>query len=90
MTFFVLGADGNRDRAVNFEDLLVLARNYGHSGRTFSQGNFDYSADGKVDFNDLLLLARQYNSTVAAPAALEVSNVAPTRRREAFAETVIT
>ncbi len=60
--FFVLAADAGRDRAVNFDDLLIVAQNYGSTGKTFSQGNFDYDPAGKVDFDDLLILAQNYGS----------------------------
>jgi hypothetical protein len=67
--FFVLAGDGNRDRRVGFEDLVILAQNYGRTGKTFSQGNFNYDAGGKVDFEDLVLLAQRYGTTLAPPAA---------------------
>lgn len=64
--FFVLPGDANRDRLVNFDDLLTLARNYNTaSGRTWQQGDFD--GNGAVNYDDLLILARAYNSAVAAP-----------------------
>ncbi|MFT3784769.1 MAG: Calx-beta domain-containing protein [Tepidisphaeraceae bacterium] len=72
--FHVLVGDFDRDGTVNFNDLLILAANYGQSGRTFSQGNADYSADGTVAFSDLLQLASRYgtklfsNVAVAAPS----------------------
>lgn len=61
--FHVLLGDANRDRSVNFDDLLVLAQNYDAAG-TFSQGDFDY--DGTVEFDDLLLLAQRYGNAFAA------------------------
>ncbi len=64
--FHVLAGDANRDRVVNFSDLLILAQNYGQSNRTFSQGNFDYSSDGFVGFSDLLLLAQRYGDSILA------------------------
>jgi hypothetical protein len=57
-------ADANRDRRVDFADLLIVAQNYGQTGRTFSQGNFDYSFDGSVGFGDLLILAQNYNASL--------------------------
>ncbi|MFT3788441.1 MAG: polysaccharide lyase family protein [Tepidisphaeraceae bacterium] len=63
MDFFVLAGDVNRDHTVNFTDLLVLAANYGSSGRTYSQGDLNY--DGSVDFGDLLILAAKYGTTLA-------------------------
>jgi hypothetical protein len=62
--FFVLAGDANRDRRVNFDDLLVLAANYNQSPRTFSQGDFTY--DGRVNFDDLLILASRYNTSLSA------------------------
>lgn len=67
--FHILAGDANRDRRVDFADLLVLARNYNQSGRTYSEGNFDYSSDGLVGFGDLLILAREYNGSLSADFA---------------------
>ncbi|HQY87531.1 MAG TPA: Ig-like domain-containing protein [Tepidisphaeraceae bacterium] len=64
--FYVLAGDANRDRVVNFNDLLIVSQNYGLANRTFSQGNFDYSANGLVDFGDLLIIAQQYEITLPA------------------------
>jgi rhamnogalacturonan endolyase len=69
LDYFVLAGDANRDRSVNFDDLLILASNYNTAGRTFSQGDFDYT--GTVNFDDLLILASRYNGSLAgAPAAI--------------------
>ena len=65
--FFVLAGDANRDRVVNFTDLLAVARNYNGTGKTWADGDFD--GNGNVNFNDLLLLARAYNTVLAPPPA---------------------
>ncbi len=89
IAFFALAADGNRDRAVDFQDLVLLAQNYNTSGKTYFQG--DYSGDGTVDFNDLVILAQHYNKTLLpvtappVPAALAPVNAA---RNPAKAEAV--
>ncbi len=57
---YVKKGDANLDRLVNFDDLLIIAQSYGQSGRSFGQGNFDYSIDRTVNFSDLLILAQQY------------------------------
>jgi hypothetical protein len=75
VSFFVLGGDANRDRTVNFADLLTLAKNYGQTGMTFAEGDFDYN--GLVNFNDLLILARNYGKTLAAPLPAAAPVVAP-------------
>lgn len=80
LSFHILGGDANRDRRVDFSDLLALARNYNQSGKTFSQGNFDYSPDGLVGFSDLLILARNYNGNLPADFARAIASLnAPTR-----------
>jgi hypothetical protein len=68
--FFVLAGDANRDRTVDFADLVILSQNYNLPGKTFSEGNFDYSAGGTVDFQDLVILSQRYNLTLAPPAPL--------------------
>ena len=63
LSFRVVGdADGNG--AVDFADLVRLARNFGKQNADWSQGDFNY--DGQVNFDDLLLLARHYHQNVAA------------------------
>lgn len=62
--FHALSGDANRDGRVDFDDLLLVAQNYGTSGKTFSQGNFSYDAAGMVDFDDLLLIAQRYGTVL--------------------------
>jgi hypothetical protein len=77
--FFVLGGDANRDRKVDFQDLVILSQNYDLTSKTFSQGNVDYSSDGKVDFQDLVILSQKYDlSLPALPSA--ISTKKPTKR----------
>jgi hypothetical protein len=62
--------DSNRDGLVDFDDLLTIAQNYGQTGRTFAQGNFDDDEAGHVNFDDLLALAQHYgqsNVSIATP-----------------------
>jgi CSLREA domain-containing protein len=80
---FVLAGDFNRDRTVNFDDLLLLAANYNQSGKDNARGDASY--DGTVNFDDLLLLAANYNrslpgvtlGSIAAPPAPPVSPLHP-------------
>jgi hypothetical protein len=65
-TFAQLAGDANNNGTVEFQDLVVLSQNYNLSGKTFSQGNFNYDAAGNVDFADLVLLAQRYNLTLPA------------------------
>ena len=73
-SFNHLTGDADNDADVDFRDLVTLAQNYNAGGRTFSQGNFDYSADGRVDFQDLVLLAQKYNTSLPPlPASMMAS-----------------
>lgn len=61
--FYVLSGDFNRDGTVGFDDLLLLAQNYGAvDTATFSKGDIDY--DRSVDFDDLLAFAQRYGATL--------------------------
>jgi hypothetical protein len=81
--FRVLAGDADRNGTVGFSDLVILAQNYGLSGKTFSQGNFDYSAGGTVNFQDLVLLAQHYNVSLETIAAITAPAVEakPTKPR---------
>jgi uncharacterized delta-60 repeat protein len=72
--FFVLAGDANRDRKVDFSDLVTLAQNYGATGKDFSTGDFNY--DTAVDFQDLVILAQHYNTSLPAPAGSPVFGTA--------------
>jgi hypothetical protein len=81
--FFTLAGDANRDRVVNFTDLLTVARNYNKTPATWADGDFNY--DGLVNFTDLLIVARAYNQSLptppppaAAPAMASSESVAST------------
>jgi hypothetical protein len=65
LDFFVLAGDANGDRVVNFDDLLVLAKNYNGVNETWADG--DFNGDGVVNFDDLLVLAKNYNKVLDAP-----------------------
>jgi fibronectin-binding autotransporter adhesin len=68
---YTLPGDADLNFAVNFNDLLSLAQNYGPtSGKVWSQGDFDYN--GGVNFNDLLLLAQNYNQSLSALQASQL------------------
>ncbi len=76
LDFHILPGDADRDRDVDFNDLVTLARNYNQTGRTYSQGNFDYSSDGLVGFSDLVILARNYGGNLSADFARAMGTVA--------------
>ncbi|HEY7156042.1 MAG TPA: hypothetical protein VH575_18910, partial [Gemmataceae bacterium] len=78
--FFVLSADANRDRTVDFNDLVILAQNYNSTGNElWSDG--DFTGDGNVDFNDLVVLAQQYNTSLALPVAAPVPAATPVKAK---------
>jgi hypothetical protein len=65
----VIPGDANVDGRVSFDDLLIIAQQYGTTtGATWLDGDFDSS--GSVEFDDLLTLAQHYGEPI--PAALSV------------------
>jgi len=75
-SFFVLGGDADRNRRVDFNDLVKLAQNYNTVGsKTWSDG--DFNGDRTVDFKDLVILAQRYNTSLGAPGAAAAA-MAPT------------
>jgi hypothetical protein len=60
--------DANADGTVNFDDLLVLAKNYNRLTTRWSEA--DFNSDGVVNFDDLLQLAKNYNATTPQPGAM--------------------
>lgn len=80
LNFFTLAGDADRSGTVDFNDLVVLAQNYGKSDMTFGQGNFNYSVDGLVDFNDLVILAQRYGTSVNLSSMITTTAKAKTRQ----------
>lgn len=62
INFRFFAGDADNSGGVDFNDLVLLARNFNQSGKVFSDGDFDYS--GTVDFNDLVILARNFNQSL--------------------------
>jgi hypothetical protein len=60
---WTLYGDANLDGKVDFNDLLILAQNYGRNDAFWYQADFNY--DGKVDFADALKLAQNYGKRLA-------------------------
>lgn len=65
-SFFSLAGDVNRDRVVDFSDLVALAQNYNRSGQQLAGGNVNGDAAGNVDFSDFVILAQNYNKSLPA------------------------
>lgn len=59
---WTLYGDANLDGAVDFNDLLIIAQNYGRTNANWYEGDFNY--DGKVDFADLLKLGQNYGRRI--------------------------
>ena len=81
LNFNVLAGDSNGDGDVDFNDLLALAANFNQTGRTYAQGNFNYSDDGTVDFADLLVLAGNFNRVLPAASTPLASALTSTGRK---------
>jgi len=64
-SFFKFAGDADRDRSVGFADLVKLAQNYGKTGQSW--GDADFNGDGNVDFADLVVIGQNYGTTFDAP-----------------------
>ncbi|HTL27648.1 MAG TPA: Ig-like domain-containing protein, partial [Tepidisphaeraceae bacterium] len=76
--FFFLAADGDRNEVVDISDFNILAVNFGTSAKTFSQGNYDYSADQAVTITDFNVLAIQFGKTTLSAGQTSVQALAVT------------
>jgi hypothetical protein len=78
LNFFFLAADGTRDEKVGIEDFNTLATNFGKSGMSFTQGNYDYSSDGTVSIADFNILATAFGKTTLPAGHSAVASVGAT------------
>jgi hypothetical protein len=62
--------DANFDRAVNFDDLVILSQHYTQTAQSWSTG--DFTADGTVNFADLVILAQHYGTSGITSALTQV------------------
>ena len=62
-----LAGDVNHDGVVNFADLLILARQYGHLAPLYELG--DLNGDGSVNVADLLIVAHNYGKSAGVTSA---------------------
>jgi len=67
----VLAGDCNLDGVVNFQDLLIIASNYGKTGMFWQDG--DFTDNGTVDAQDVLLAAENYGQGTAFEPYTEAS-----------------
>lgn len=70
--FSYLPGDASGNGTVDFDDLLLIAQNYGKTGAAlWTEGDFNY--DGKIDFDDLLIVAQGYGTSSLAAATPKVA-----------------
>ncbi len=81
--FSVLSGDVNRDGAVDFADLVVLAQHYDGPAARYADG--DLNGDGRVDFEDLVLVAQGYDTALPPPPVSAGARSAPVRAVAAVA-----
>lgn len=81
LDFFVLRADGNHNGSVDITDFNLLAANFGKSGMTFSQGNYDYSSDGVISLTDFNVLASNFGNSMQTPTSPQTLQVQATAKR---------
>jgi len=75
--FTFLAGDADANGTVNSDDFNILATNFGLSGKTFSQGNFNYDPAGLVNSDDFNILAAGFGVSVAPRVSLFAQKRAP-------------
>lgn len=80
--FYFQAGDGTHNGVVEINDFNIVAANFGKSGQTFSQGNYDYSVDGLVNITDFNILAANFGKSVSTtPPAAPASEPLTTQAR---------
>jgi phosphoheptose isomerase len=69
LQFFFIAGDANHDGSVKLDDFNILATNFGLSGKTFSEGNFNYDPAGLVNSDDFNILAARFGMSLGPAAA---------------------
>ncbi len=87
LNFYFQAGDGNHNGAVEIGDFNLLAANFGKSGQTFTQGNYDYSGDGAITIDDFNILAANFGKSVSTtPPAAPVGEPITTQARTSTIE----
>jgi hypothetical protein len=61
---------------VGFDDLVVVAQNFGATGKDWAAGNFNYDPTGSVGFSDLVNVAQNFGASTGV--TVDVSPVTGT------------
>ena len=69
-----LPGDANFDGSVGFDDLIIVAKNFGKPGEWVDG---DFNGDGTVNFSDLVLLAQNYGKSPGAAPGYSIVSPAP-------------
>jgi PEP-CTERM motif-containing protein len=60
---YTLAGDAFLENSVGFDDLVVVAQNFGKTGEDWAGGNFNYDPTGTVGFADLVSVAQNFGFT---------------------------
>jgi hypothetical protein len=75
---YTLAGDAFLEGAVGFDDLVVVAQNFGKTGKDWAGGNFIYLPSGSVGFADLVAVAQNFGkSTPIASSSGGATSLSP-------------
>jgi hypothetical protein len=77
MLAFTLGGDAFLENSVGFDDLVVVAQNFGKTGEDWAGGNFTYDAKGSVGFADLVLVAQNFGASSGVNEGTQGESLSP-------------
>jgi hypothetical protein len=74
---YTLAGDAFLENSVGFDDLVVVAQNFGKTGEDWAGGNFNYDPTGSVGFADLVAVAQNFGFTSGVSEGLSGGGLSP-------------
>jgi autotransporter-associated beta strand protein len=74
---YTLTGDAFLEGSVGFDDLVVVAQNFGKTGEDWAGGNFNYDPTGSVGFPDLVSVAQNFGFTSPINNSFPATGLSP-------------
>jgi hypothetical protein len=74
---YTLAGDAFLENSVGFDDLVVVAQDFGRTGEDWAGGNFNYDPNGSVGFADLVNVAQNFGATSGVSQGSMGSGLSP-------------
>jgi autotransporter-associated beta strand protein len=74
---YTLAGDAFLEGTVGFDDLVVVAQNFGFTGQDWAGGNFNYDPSGSVGFPDLVNVAQNFGFSLGISNGSDGGGLSP-------------